>query len=86
MSKVDNGGPAFPQSETLYEDGAELVRTAHGGMTLRDWFAAQASEQDINHWSTGWVASNGREVIKHFSREEARYRYADAMLAARPVE
>jgi len=36
------GGPAFPQSETLYEDGAMLSRDQHGGMTLRDWFAGNA--------------------------------------------
>ena len=30
----DNGGPAYPQSDTLIEDGAMLVKTAHGGMTL----------------------------------------------------
>ena len=59
----------------------------HPDMTLRDWLAFNATEQDI---------TNANEVVKvlpgilapsrrffKYTREEARYRYADAMLAAR---
>ena len=74
MSDINTGGPAFP---VQWDD------KDNEGMTLRDWFATNASEQDINHWSSGWVKSHGREVVRNFSREEARYRFADAMLAAR---
>lgn len=41
-------------------------------MTLRDWFAATASEHDIDEWLWG-----GR------TRTQARYRHADEMLKVR---
>ena len=49
------------------------------GMSLRDWFAGQASETDIAMHRGSWVA----EEKPPYTREEAKYRYADAMLAAR---
>ena len=63
------------------------------GMTLRDYFAAKASEEDIKHYErtedgemvgvdtlgTEWR----RPRIIYHTREEAKYRYADAMLKAR---
>jgi hypothetical protein len=63
------------------------------GMNLRDYFAAQASEQDIKHYEQ----DEGDEVtgkdtlgrdwkrpsIIYFTREQAKYRYADAMMKAR---
>ena len=63
-----DGGPASPV--------ADISKTQCPGMTLRDWFAGHANETDIlKHQSTpyGEVAS----------REEARYLFADAMLAAK---
>jgi len=59
----------------------------HGqGMTLRDWFAANASEQDIQDF----LPQDRREECA-FKKEHgfwpdrrwARYSHADAMLAAR---
>ena len=44
------------------------------GMTLRDWFAGQASESDVMHWRNA--------VGVGCTREMAKYAYADAMLAA----
>lgn len=44
------------------------------GMTLRDSFAVHASEEDIRFY---------RFSGKGCSREEARYKYADAMLKVR---
>lgn len=63
------------------------------GMGLRDYFAAKATEQDIKNYET----SEGLEVvgrdslgrewrrpeILYYTREQAKYRYADAMLKAR---
>ena len=79
----DTGGPAFPTDDVCYN-----------GMTLRDYFAAKASEEDINQhiWKghkEDFVQLDGygkktilqREAM--WSREEAKYRYADAMLKAR---
>jgi hypothetical protein len=63
------------------------------GMTLRDYFAAKASEEDIKAHQEGGVKEqvvddlNGRKKIVYcnvrYTREQAKYRYADAMLKAR---
>ena len=98
MSGVDNGGPAFPSHGMM----GEVVQE---GMTLRDYFAAHASEADIKCFipSTiggvadlmvrlGWTDKKARDLDpvssytdKQFRalRQWARYRHADAMLAAR---
>lgn len=79
-------GPAFPPQH----DPA----THPSGMTLRDYFAARASEEDIQrHLFTGRIVevvverTNGRKEIDKQpevqTREQARYAFADAMLAAR---
>jgi hypothetical protein len=63
-------------------------------MTLRDYFATHASEEDIKYWQPMGVEvtkvrdlGNGSKQIYAapgmFTREQARYRYADAMLKAR---
>ena len=62
-------------------------------MTLRDYFAAKATEEDIKNYmrDDGNLISGTdtlgrpwerREII-YFTREQAKYRYADAMLEAR---
>ncbi len=63
--------------------GAEYIdRVFHGSqvetMNLRDWFAGQAREKDVNTWRD-ILLQNGMPV----TREEAKYAYADAMLRAR---
>jgi hypothetical protein len=68
-------------------------RTDMTGMTLRDYFAAKATEQDIKNYEQ----DEGKEIsgtdslghewkrreIIYYTREQAKYRYADAMLKAR---
>ena len=78
----DNGGPAFPQVG-LFNPREEFVTAAdyradQEGMTLRDWFAGRASEDDVAHWF--------RKLGSHSTREAAKYAYADAMLKARKEE
>ena len=64
---INDGGPAFPTR--LY---------AHTpGMTLRDWFATHATEEDI-------LAAQGTYQL--VSRYEARYIHADRMIEAREVK
>jgi len=63
--QIDDGGSAFPLY--LPEEEGDIRH----GMTLRDYFAAHASEKDIEFHRTGP------------SREAARYAFADSMLAAR---
>ena len=71
-------------NETFYQQGA------YEGMTLRDYFAAHASDADIanilpdvemveKHFTDGQV----RVVYPQDARQIARYIHADYMLAAR---
>jgi hypothetical protein len=72
---IPTGGSAFPIPET---DG----NTCSFGMTLRDWFATQASEADIKYWQRDGEPSDPT----FYTREEARYLFADAMLRVRDDE
>ena len=66
ISDIKDGGPAFPNKASY--DG-QSGYSIHGGMTLRDYFAAHAP-----------VPQTAMPVAEHCAY---RYRYADAMLAAR---
>ena len=68
MSK-ETGGPAFPSHGSMGE-------VTHEGMTLRDWFAAHASDNDI-------AAAKNEVPDRMMTRPQARYYVADAMLRAR---
>ncbi|MCG6112902.1 MAG: hypothetical protein MEQ74_12060 [Paracoccus sp.] len=86
--RIDNGGPAFPAcNEANYNDTM--------GMTLRDWFAGQASvgvdephpdvakalmRSEIPNWADDPIAATF-----WWAEAEAKLRYirADAMIAAR---
>lgn len=82
------GGPAFPGLHPSQE-----CRFNDPGMTLRDYFAAKATEEDINAHREGPMEEHivsdvkGRKLITHrstrYTREQAKYRYADAMLKVR---
>ena len=87
---TETGGPAFPTTKPLDSWG-----DPNQGMTLRDYFATHASEEDIKYWQpTGElvervaVTSSGKVVYQEsgkYTREQARYWYAEAMLKARKV-
>ncbi|MEW5666231.1 hypothetical protein AB1288_07835 [Pseudomonas putida] len=78
MSK-DTSGPAFPV--TLPSGESYQGHMPHDGMTLRDYFAAQALQ--------GMLPYPGNEMWGSFAEmtpkqaAESAYGYADAMLAAR---
>jgi hypothetical protein len=87
MSVGKTGGPAFPICIDLGQ-GVEF----HKGMTLRDYFAAQASEEDLKVQSKVMIdqirARMSREqfcfdCLPDDWRVKARYMHADAMLKAR---
>ncbi len=60
----------------------ELFETfAVQGMTLRDYFAAKATEQDLQSFL--WKSVGPRSAVQSCTREEAKYKYADAMMKAR---
>ena len=73
--KIDDGGPAFPMEPGRIP-----------GMSTRMWLAGMAADEDVIEFRqlvrVGW---NGGMEYK-YSRIEARYRYADAMLAAAQKE
>ena len=75
MTTTEHGGFAFPVSETRFQGGA-LKQEAEYGMTLRDYFAANAMQ--------GNLASmvEGQEFNPSMGAEWA-YKVADAMLKAR---
>lgn len=96
MSEINTGGPAFPTFTNQYHFGVDEQRpaTVDPGMTLRDYFAAKASEEDIQEWvnvvpkvERVFDAGNGRKEVRFAQpsnvREIARYMHADAMLKAR---
>jgi hypothetical protein len=85
-----DGGPAFPCIEPtmtgISSDGEERYENeAHGGMTLRDYFAAKAP-LDVADANDLFYRENGRnprhsEMLMVLAT--LRYSYADAMIAAR---
>lgn len=76
-------GPAFPQSFTvitLDESGKKIAQTYADctGLEMRDWFASNASENDIIS-----VAHQCPPELVGVRRAWARYKFADAMIAER---
>jgi len=76
MNTINNGGPAFPS----VGEGFGNPSYSAPGMTLRDWFATHATEQDLQAFRDprpgGWNPT----------RWAARYLHADEMLKAREVK
>lgn len=75
------GGPAFPCLEAVVtgidSDGVERFDTeAHGGMTLRDYFATKSMMGICAH-NDSWGCPSVADIA------ETAYRMADAMLAER---
>jgi hypothetical protein len=70
---IKDGGPAFPNFQ--FTENGKVEICPQGGMSLRDYFAAQALAGMLTRKeSDGWT---NREVAGDC------YSYADAMLAAR---
>lgn len=80
MSKINDGGPAYPVQSIYVEDQDTNSR----GMTLRDYFAGQAL--------AGWLASYSPEMSHPVGRNKAAdiadlsYEMADEMLNAREAK
>jgi hypothetical protein len=78
MSKINDGGPAFPSTIQYFPDDKNA--NEEQGMTLRDWFAGQA---------LAGVTSSVNDEISVGQVEgiaEIAYALADAMLRAREVK
>ena len=77
MMNKENDGPAFP---IVHPDGSGVQ---YYGMTLRDYFAVRATEQDIENHRAYKIDPQGGPPIYTMTVEQGKYAYADAMLAAR---
>lgn len=84
-NKICNGGPAFPVP--LNPGASYQGHEPYDGMTLRDYFAVNATDGDISdimckHTETCYHTN---VVSYKITRQQARYMHADAMLKAREV-
>jgi hypothetical protein len=80
MSKIDDGGPAYPVSIGTQHD----QYMAANGMSIRDWFAGQALAGLAQTYS---AASFRDKWELHYTDVATHaYDFADAMLAARETE
>jgi len=77
MNDIKDGGPAFPCDRIIYKtkDGSDAV-ISHGGMTLRDYFAAKAMQGIIQ-------MPIGEPDYDEISVAHNAYKMADAMLKER---
>lgn len=79
----NNGGNAFPQW------APEIMNQAEFGMSLRDYFAAKASDKDVSDMiHDNYLATCVRVDVADYeyvplTRQQARYMHADLMLAER---
>lgn len=81
--KYDDGGPAYPRpaSITRNDEGAVIVSDDGApGMSLHDWLAGKATDKDIRQFQD-WVDSGAHKLRPKYTGVEARYRFADAMIA-----
>ena len=82
MSAINDGGPAFPVPACVEQvDVHSIQHPPYPGMSLRDYFAAQALAGlvSIPEWAE---AAQGIEECAIYVAHDA-YALADAMLAAR---
>jgi hypothetical protein len=93
--KIDDGGPAYPSRPPMVRITAddpqsfELVRTSFDGMSLRDYFAAQAisvlefSSYYISSQHGGASTAVSTSMVSATETARQAYAIADAMLSAR---
>lgn len=77
MTKKDDGGPAFPIVTTETNEHGLIFPFVTPGMTLRDYFAAQA----LTEFASFISVNLAEETVKVVAR--ISYQMADAMLAER---
>lgn len=79
MTRLNDGGPAFPVMHNIDGNLVPSPRVEYMGMSLRDWFAGMAL-QGLLARGVSNVNLNGRSAI---SVTDAAYEIADAMILAR---
>jgi hypothetical protein len=90
MSTINDGGPAFPvEVDATQTDGFQTgnTRWQSYGMSLRDYMAIHAGEQDVMLQAelirSERVKNGGPGILPDGWHVIARYRHADMMLKAR---
>lgn len=78
MSKVNDGGPAFP---TTWDASHNAALQTEDGMSLRDWFAGQALAGVVVQCAGDTVRKG--TIAGHMAARA--YEIADAMIAARTL-
>ena len=94
MTKIDDGGSAFPKVQetiSMIGDRAYTARADEGGMTLRDWFAGQVEIPEGMEWSPAAIMGeeapkwphkceyeNAMKCVQWWALAVARYRYIHA--------
>jgi hypothetical protein len=74
LSEIEDGGPAFPS--------AYGSTNGNDGLTMRDYFAAQAMVQAYS----AWMAESRSVNMSSFNMAVECYIIADAMLKAREIK
>lgn len=87
MSNTNTGGPAFPTGTWEYDGQGNVLPYQEPGMTLRDYMAIHASEEDVRAIGEIIRAKSkqgyGTGILPDNWRTTARYMHADAMIKAR---
>ena len=79
MNKIKHGGPAFPSGESYSSNGVISQKDSlHQGMTMRDYFAAKATQGLLS----GAYRNKSASFYFRDIAQEAHL-LADAMLAQR---
>ena len=88
MSEIKTGGPAFPFPAYTYPNGE--INHGEGGMTLRDYMAIHASDEDLKMQAEILRIivreKQGVSILPDDWRSTARYMHADAMIQARSAK
>jgi hypothetical protein len=79
MSNTNTGGPAFPIERIMLDSKFQ----SFPGMTLRDYFAAKATDEDVNAKAGVLREVSPMRILPEGWRSTARYMHADDMLKAR---
>lgn len=83
MSNTNNGGPAFPFGQISELTGQPINGYHNDGMTLRDYMATHASDEDVRAQAEALRTRMGVGLLPDGWRCTARYMHADAMPKAR---
>lgn len=81
MDRINDGGAAFPGGVNSVYTNLDEGEPTQAGMTLRDYFAAKATDADVEAARLGCEDPEDTGV-----RCRARFRHADAMLRAREAQ